>query len=87
MEPRYQQVQHSALHMAISFWREYDVAYKIAQTYSEHGDYIATVVLTSGRGFNVLDRAAEKNPKHLTIWGQPVSLARAVVAIVGVERT
>jgi hypothetical protein len=82
LEPRYQQTQHAALHFAVSFWRDRDVALALAKRFPSHGNYLARVLLRALQGFNFLDQSAEYNPMHLTIWGQPVRLAEAVVDII-----
>jgi hypothetical protein len=82
LEPRYQQTQHAALHFAVSFWRDREVALALAKRFPNHGNYLAQVLLRASQGFNFLDQSAEYNPKHLTIWGQPARLAKAVVAII-----
>ncbi len=84
LDPRYQQTQHAALHMAVSFWRDRETAIALARRFPDHGGYIAEIMLTSLQGFNVLDQSAEHNPRHLTIWGQSARLAAAVVDILPV---
>lgn len=48
------------------------------------GHHIARVVLTAGSGFAFED--LERTDGHLTIWGEPPALARAVAEIVPAER-
>lgn len=85
LEPRFQQTQHAALHYAVSMWRDAAVATAVARRYSKLGTFLARVVLTHGQGFNYLDPSVEPNPKHLTVWGAPDNLARAVVDIARIE--
>jgi hypothetical protein len=83
--PRYQQTQHAALHMAVSFWREQEIAVMLAKRYPKHGAHVARLMLTFGHGINYLDPQDETNPQHLTIWASPQALAASVVGIVPVE--
>lgn len=86
LAPRFRQTQHAALHMAVSFWRNQEKCWGIANKYfPKHGEYIARVVLPFSHGIDYLDPAAELDPEHLTIWSQPETLARAVVDIVPVR--
>lgn len=86
LPPRYQQTQHAALHMAVSFWRTESTARAVAQKFPRHGSHIARVELQHGAGFNYLDPDVELNPQHLTIWGAAETLAAAAVDIVPVEQ-
>ncbi len=82
--PRYQQSQHAAMHMAVSFWRSIDAARNLVQALPQLGDYIAEVWLPYGLGINYLDPAQERTPGHMTIWSQAVQLAKCAVSIVSV---
>lgn len=84
LAPRYRQTQHTATHMAVSFWRNEETCRVLAKRFPKHGSHIARVNLTSGYGFDYLDPSLETDPQHLTIWGLPERLAAAVVAIVPV---
>jgi hypothetical protein len=82
LAPRFQQTQHAALHMAVSFWRTEEQALAVArQFFPKHGEYLARAVLSGGQGFDYLDPRGERHPEHLTVWGDPARLAQAVVDI------
>lgn len=91
LAPRYREMQHAVLSTAISTWRALETANYFANRYRDkrgnrkHGDFLAQLVLTYGRGFDYLDRAIEPHPEHMAVWGDPAALARAVVDIVPVR--
>ena len=84
MDPRYEQIEQTAIHMGVSFWYPEERCRDLAKKYSKHGSHIARVVLTHGHGFGYLDPALENYLEHLTVWGLPDRLAAATVDIVPV---
>jgi hypothetical protein len=87
LHPRYEETEHAALHVAISFWRTPEPALALGRRFPKHGRYLAKAALTYGLGFDCLDQSAEVNPQHLAVWGSPERLAEAVVEINPIEPT
>lgn len=83
-EPRRVEEQHAVLHMGLSFWLDRELAAKLARRFPWIGGYTAYVRLAPGFGFDWLDPSGERNPKHLSVWGNPETLAQFVVDIVPV---
>jgi hypothetical protein len=87
LEPQPAERQHAAIFMAVSLWSEPEIVARFARRFPVMGAYIARVVMAHGLGLDRLDPSAERNPKHLTVWGTRGSLAASVVEIYPVEGT
>jgi hypothetical protein len=73
MPPRRIERRSAALHMGISVYLSRDRAAETARRFPAIGGFVAALRLTMGHGFNV---AHTGPPGHLTLWGDPVKLAR-----------
>jgi hypothetical protein len=73
----------AVIHRGISVYLAPDTAEGTAQRCPKLGDYIARLRLRAGLGINF---AHTGHPRHLTIWADPVKLAKTVVDIKPVER-
>lgn len=80
VEPR-GPIRPAVLHMGISTYLDIEPARRTAQRWPRFGEYIAHLALKDGNGFNW---AMTGHPKHITVWGDPLKLAAAVVDIVEV---
>jgi hypothetical protein len=76
--PRGPELEASVLHMGLSAHTSFADSRATAQRFRKLGSFVAEVRLTSGRGFNY---AATGKGSHLTVWGDPIKLCEAVVAI------
>lgn len=86
MDPRREQIDYAVRHTGVSMWRNQDKMVAIARKYwPKLGEFVARVELRHGRGFNYLDPSCERDPEHLTTWGDPEKLAGAVVDIVPID--
>lgn len=77
-EPRHIERDSTVIHMGISVYSSLTPAHLTAQKWPKIGDYIAHLVLKSGRGFGF---AQTGHPQHLTVWGEPIKLSEAVADI------
>lgn len=74
-------VRPAALSMGLSTYLAIDSARDTATKWPQIGSYVAKLALKEGKGFNW---AMTIHPQHITVWGDPVKLAAAVVDIVEV---
>jgi hypothetical protein len=82
MIPRTATVRPAVLNMALSMYRNQELARKAARQWPRIGRYIAELELVSGKGFNIADTG---HPGHVSVWGDPLELLERIVDIVPVE--
>jgi hypothetical protein len=76
--PRGAEFRAAVIHMGLSVYLSDLSARATAHRYPQIGTFIAELRLRGERGFNY---AATGQPGHLTIWGDPIKLQEAIVAI------
>lgn len=81
-EPRYIEKRAASIHMGLSVFMTREQAAATARKWPAIGTFVAHLELTAGHGFNFADTAG---PGHLTLWADPVKLARVAGEITSVE--
>lgn len=81
-EPRYIEKRAASIHMGLSVFMTRAQAAETAKKWPAIGTFVAQLELTAGHGFNFADTAG---PGHLTLWADPVKLARVAGDITSVE--
>jgi hypothetical protein len=76
--PRRHERTATVIHMGLSFYSTEFGAARTAGRFPQIGSAVAAVRLDAGHGFNY---AATGPGGHLTVWGDPVKLRLAIVAI------
>jgi hypothetical protein len=72
-EPRNVEKRSAALHMGISVFMTREQAMQTANKWPAIGGFVVQLELSGGHGFNVADTGGAG---HLTLWADPVKLAR-----------
>jgi hypothetical protein len=81
-EPRHVEKRAASLHMGLSVFLTLERAIETARKWPAIGSFVARLDLSAGHGFNFADTGA---PGHLTLWADPVKLARIAGDITSVE--
>lgn len=76
--PRGVEDRVALIQMGLSMFRRWSQAEGTARRFPAIGDHVARVSLGAGRGFAYADTGP---PGHVTVWGRPVQLMKAVVDI------
>lgn len=74
-QPRGVERRSAVLQMGLSMFNTGSQAARVAQTWPVIGEWVATVVILPGYGFNL---ARTGMPGHYTVWGRPEQLKIAV---------
>jgi hypothetical protein len=80
--PRRAEGRSAVIHMGLSMYSTPGLAIATAQRWRQIGEWVATVRLGPGQGFNC---ARTGQPHHWTVWGRPDELKRAVTGTVHID--
>lgn len=80
--PRRAERRSTVVHMGLSTYRSGSQAAGTARRFPAIGTHVARLRLHGGRGVNLADTG---HPGHVTIWGDPLTLASCVVEISPVD--
>ena len=79
LPPRKWEKELAIVHMGVSFFNDAAQVRRLCRSFPKTvGEYVARVELVSNEGVNFALTAAKG---HLTVWGDPVTLAQRVVEI------
>ncbi|MGI8558861.1 MAG: hypothetical protein ACR2ND_11240 [Solirubrobacteraceae bacterium] len=81
--PRRHERRSTIIHMGLSTYRSAPQAVGTARRFPRIGSHVAQLRLVPDEGFNFADTG---HPGHVTVWGDPFSLARSVIDIQIVDR-
>ncbi len=81
-QPRNIEKRAASIHMGLSVYTTLEQAAETARKWPVIGSFVAQLELSAGHGFNFADTGP---PGHLTLWADPVKLARTAGDISSVE--